>query len=136
MQISDISKTIRARGSKPFITIDDLVGMAGELYHGIRRLSEYKHPLDIRRGIKKRKGVIQLIEQKEKSETIKAGSKTYFFDLRNTREGKAFLSITESRLKGNEGERERNTILVFPEEAQKFADTVADMVGKVLASNK
>jgi len=110
--------------------------MAGELYQGIRRLSEYKHPLDIRRGMRKRKGVIQLIEQKENSETIKAGSKTYFFDLRNTREGKTFLSITESRLKGEGGERERNTILIFPEEAQKFADTVTAMVSKVLSSNK
>ena len=108
--------------------------MAEELYNGIRRVSEYKHPLDIRRGIRKRKGVNRLIEQKENSETIKAGSKTYFFDLRNTKEGKAYLSITESRLKGEAGERERNTILIFPEEAQKFADTVAEMVGKILPS--
>jgi len=136
MQISSISNSSKARSSRPFITIDDLVGMAGELYQGIRRLSEYKHPLDIRRGMRKRKGVIQLIEQKENSETIKAGSKTYFFDLRNTREGKTFLSITESRLKGEGGERERNTILIFPEEAQKFADTVTAMVSKVLSSNK
>ena len=136
MQNSNRSKTIRTISSKQFITIDDLVSMAGELYQGICKLSQYKHPLDIRRGIKQRKGVIQMIEHKENSETIKAGSKTYFFDLRSTREGKAFLSITESRLKGEGGERERNTILIFPEEAQKFADTVSEMVGKVLASNK
>ncbi len=39
---------------EPFITIDDLVLKAEELASGLRTLSEYKHPLVIRRGRKTR----------------------------------------------------------------------------------
>ena len=116
---------------KPFITIDDLKNLAKELLAGIQKLSEYKYPFKIRRGIEKREGVSHMIEQKESSETIKAGSKTYFFDIRKTREGKPYLSITESRLKGENGDRERSTIFIFPEDASKFADIFSKMVEKV-----
>ena len=38
---------------------------------------------------------------------VKAGAKTYFFDLKRTKEGKPFLVITESQFKGENQERER-----------------------------
>ena len=40
-------------GIEPFITIDDLVHKAQELSTGLEKLSEYKYPLDIRRGVRK-----------------------------------------------------------------------------------
>ena len=38
---------------EPFITIDDLLHKAQELFVGLRKLSGYKHPLDVRRGVRK-----------------------------------------------------------------------------------
>ena len=62
---------------------------------------------------------------------VKAGGRTYFFDLKKTKDGKPFLVITESRFKGEGEERERNTIMVFPENAGEFSDAVSKMVAKL-----
>ena len=79
-----------------FTTIDDLVIQAEELASELRRLSESKHPLDIRRGIPVGEEVVEMSEPSD-SITVKAGAKTYFFDVKATREGKQYLLITESR---------------------------------------
>jgi len=47
------------------------------------------------------------------SKTVKAGSKTYFFDLKETKEGQPYLTITESRFMGEGQDRERVSIVVF-----------------------
>ena len=66
--------------------------------------------------------------QKEMSKTVKAGSKTYFFDIKQSKEGKPFLVITESRFKDQGPERERHSILVFPEQADEFAKALTEML--------
>ena len=65
------------------------------------------------------------------SRTVKAGSKTYFFDLRETKEGQLFLTITESRFKGEGQDRERSSIVVFPDNATDFLEATQDMVEKL-----
>lgn len=67
-----------------------------------------------------------MVEQK--SETVRAGSKTYFIDLKETKDGKPFLVITESRFKGEGDERERVSIAVFPEHAEAFLNALQEMV--------
>ena len=47
----------------PFVTIDDLLDKAQDLFSGLRDLSERKYPLDIRRGV--RKGVM-IVADKDK----------------------------------------------------------------------
>lgn len=64
------------------------------------------------------------------STTVKAGSNTYFFDLKQTREGRPFLTITQSRFKGEDQERERASIVVFPDHAQDFLAATQQMVKK------
>lgn len=59
---------------------------------------------------------------------VKAGSKTYFFDLKQTRDNKPYLLLTESRYRGEDEERERVSITVFPENAAPFGQAVAEMV--------
>lgn len=115
---------------EPFVAIDDLVVRAEELADGLRRLSESKHPLAIRRGIPKREEVIDMSEQAD-SITVKAGAKTYFFDIKETREGKGYLLITESRFKGEGEDRERVTISVFPENIAEFSQAVSGMAAKL-----
>ena len=115
---------------EPFTTIDDLVKQARELFRGLRKLSEYKHPLDIRRGIVIRKGVMKRMNKDKLSKQLKASGRTYFLDVGKTKEKKPYLRITESR-KGKGEEWERNSINVFPEDADAFAEAVSDMVSKL-----
>jgi len=115
---------------EPFATIDDLVHQAEALSSGLRRLSEYKHPLDVRRGTGSREGVMDVPEDTD-SITVKAGAKTYFLDVKETKENKPYLLITESRFKGEGKERERVSISVFPEQAEEFGQAVSAMTRKI-----
>ena len=113
---------------EPFITIDDLVRKAQELSLGLRKLSEYKYPLDVRRGV--RKGVKKRMNDDGQSRQIKGSGRTYFLDVEKTREGKPYLRITESR-KGKGDKFERNSINVFPEDADEFNQAVTEMASKL-----
>ena len=62
------------------------------------------------------------------SKIVKAGSKTYFFDLRETKEGQPFLTITETRYKGEGQDRERSSIVVFPDNALDFLEATQEMI--------
>ena len=117
-------------GREPFATIDDLVDKAEDLASGLRKLSETRRPLDIRRGVKKGKEVIDMPDDGD-SITVKAGARTYFFDLKETKEGKPFMVITESRFKGEGKQRERVSMTVFPEEAKEFSKATKAMTNKV-----
>jgi hypothetical protein len=110
---------------EPFITIDDLLQKAQELFVGLRKLSEFKYPLDIRRGVGK--GVKKRMSENKQSRQIKGSGRTYFLDVEKTRGGKPYLRITESR-KGEGDKFERNSINVFPEDADEFAQAVSEMV--------
>ncbi len=63
--------------------------------------------------------------------TVKAGARTYFFDLRETKEGKPFMVITESRFKGEGKKRERVSITVFPEQSEEFGQAVSSMTARL-----
>ena len=113
---------------EPFITIDDLVQKAHELSAGLQKLSEFKHPLDVRRGVGK--GVKKRMTKDGPSRQIKASGRTYFLDIEETREGKPYLRVTESR-KGQDDKFERNSINVFPEDAEAFVQAVSEMAEKL-----
>ena len=66
------------------------------------------------------------------SRTVKAGAKTYFFDLKQLENGTSYLTITESRFKGEDKERERARIIVFPDHAEDFLDAAREMIGKLV----
>lgn len=124
------SKSKREAAKEPFTTIDDLAQQAEELASGLQQLRAYKHPLEIRKGVSLWEGV-SIVAEEENSKTLKAGAKTYFFDVKETKEGSPYLAITESRFKGEDEERERNTIIVFPEQAEEFTAIVVAMAQKL-----
>lgn len=72
------------------------------------------------------------MEREKKSEMLKAASKTYFFDIKETREGKLYLIITESRLKGEGEKPEHTSIMIFQEHIQEFAGIVTKMAERVV----
>ena len=65
------------------------------------------------------------------SRTIRSGSNTYFFDLKETDEGKTFLVITQSRFKGEEKGHERASLVVFPESSQEFLEAAQEMLSRL-----
>jgi hypothetical protein len=118
---------------EPFDTIDDCIALARELAARLDKLSEQKYPLDVRKGVvmKKRREVRRMKDENE-SRQIRARSRTYFFDIEIAQDGsRKYLKITESRVKGEGKDRERNTIFVFSETAREFAKAVAELVAKL-----
>jgi hypothetical protein len=65
---------------------------------------------------------------------LKAAGKTFFFDVKETREKKPYLVITESRLKGEGEKPERSSIMIFQENLGEFAEVVAKMAKKMAPS--
>ena len=65
------------------------------------------------------------------SKTVKAGSTTYFFDIKETKGGKPYLVITESQFKGEGSERQRSSIVVFPEQISEFTSALQEMVSEL-----
>jgi hypothetical protein len=68
------------------------------------------------------------------SKLVKAGARTYFFDIKEAKNGKKYLVLTESRLVGDKDKKEhqRSTIIIFPEQAKEFAEVVNDMTTKLI----
>jgi hypothetical protein len=121
----------------PQITLDDLALRVELLAGELRSLRESEPAPDIRPDIlpevhQEQPGeeVVAMAEQ-EDSITVKAGSKTYFFDLKQTRDNKPYLLITESRFKGEGEERERVSISIFPETAEAFGQAVTGMMARL-----
>ena len=63
--------------------------------------------------------------------TVKAGSTTYFFDVKETKSGKPYLVITESRFKGEGSERQRSSVVVFPEQIKEFSTAIQEMAREI-----
>lgn len=60
------------------------------------------------------------MEKENSNEIVKAGKRTYFLDIKSTKEDKKYLKITES--KQNNGEFERHQIMIFQEDIKKFSE--------------
>ena len=107
-----------------YITIDDLTHLADELHSGLSRLSKYKHPLGVRKGVRN-------LQNEKESMTVKAQGRMYFLDIKETKDGSPYLVITESRSMKDGGGRERSSILVFDDSAESFAQAVSQMTAKL-----
>lgn len=65
------------------------------------------------------------------SKTIRAGKRTYFFDVKSTRNNEYYLTITESKKKYNENGKfhyEKHKVFLYPEDFQKFTDALNEVV--------
>lgn len=54
------------------------------------------------------------------STKVSAGRRTFFFDVRNTKEARPYLKITESSIKGEE--KKRTNMAVFESEITDFVN--------------
>ena len=69
------------------------------------------------------------------SEKVKAGKRTYFFDVKSTRSNDYYLTITESKKRYNKDDEgftyEKHKIFLYKEDFDKFADALMETVDYV-----
>ena len=118
--------------TQPIPTLDDALDLARALLTSLTDLSLYKYPFAIRKGVR------DLKAERENKEglILKAGANTYFFDIRETKQGDPFLSITESRGKGEGKGFKRTTINVFADQVEEFSKLIYRTAGEVVRRTK
>lgn len=68
------------------------------------------------------------------SEKVKAGKRTYFFDIKSTRQGDYYLTITESKKELTEDRGEvykKRTIFLYKEDVIKFEKALASCISQM-----
>tara|TARA_Y100000589_G_C27027841_1_gene577686 strand:+ start:591 stop:938 length:348 start_codon:yes stop_codon:yes gene_type:complete len=73
------------------------------------------------------------------SKSVRAGKRTYFFDVKSTRGGDHYLTITESKKKfDQEGNFhfEKHKIFLYKEDFEKFSDGLDDVLNKIAELNQ
>lgn len=70
------------------------------------------------------------MQENSYSKKLIAGSKTYFFDIKETKSGQKYLKISETRLQEN-GERMRNDIAIFDDHIKEFSETLREASEKL-----
>jgi hypothetical protein len=72
------------------------------------------------------------------SKAVRAGKRTYFFDVKATRKNDYYLTITESKKRFNREGRffyEKHKIFLYKEDFEKFADGLAEMIEFIRREN-
>jgi len=72
------------------------------------------------------------------TKAVKAGKRTYFFDVKSTRANDFFVTITESKKKFNMGEEkpfyEKHKIFLYKEDFEKFIEGLNDAITHIKAN--
>lgn len=63
------------------------------------------------------------------SEVLKTKSQTYFFDVKEAKNGNKYLNITAARIK--DGQKFRSTITIFPDSIKEFSVALSKMQEKI-----
>ena len=73
------------------------------------------------------------------SKSVRAGKRTYFFDVKATRSGDHYLTITESKKKFDQDGNfhfEKHKIFLYKEDFDKFKDGLTEVVDKINTLNQ
>ncbi len=73
-----------------------------------------------------------IIKPSIKTSMLRAGKKTYFFDVKVASNSKKYLKITESSFEGEGKERKYNSFLIWPETITDFQTRLTE-VSSVMA---
>ncbi len=70
------------------------------------------------------------------SKAIRAGKRTYFFDIKATKGNDLYITITESKRRFEEGAGyEKHKIFLYKEDFEKFKDGLLDVIDKIEEMN-
>lgn len=73
------------------------------------------------------------------SKSVRAGKRTYFFDVKSTRSGDHYLTITESKKKYDQDGNfhfEKHKVFLYKEDFDKFKDGLLEVIDKVVSLNE
>ena len=68
------------------------------------------------------------------SKVVRAGKRTYFFDIKATKGNDLYLTLTESKKTFNEdgeGSYQKHKIFLYKEDFEKFKDGLDDVLNKI-----
>jgi hypothetical protein len=68
------------------------------------------------------------------SQVVRAGKRTYFFDVKSTRNEEFYLTITESKKRFEDNGNfhyEKHKIFLYKEDFEKFAECLHDVIGYI-----
>jgi len=71
--------------------------------------------------------VIRVQKSSVKSSNFRNVAKTFFFDVNTASNNKNYLKITESRFTGEEKDRIRNSVVIFPEDITDFQKNLKEI---------
>lgn len=63
------------------------------------------------------------------SSKFRNGARTFYFDVNVASNDKRYLKITESRFVGEDEDRVRSSLVLFPENIQDFQNSLKEAVG-------
>jgi len=72
------------------------------------------------------------------SKAVRAGKRTYFFDVKATRRNDYYLTITESKKRFNRDGKsfyEKHKVFLYKEDFEKFADGLKESVDFIITAN-
>jgi hypothetical protein len=70
------------------------------------------------------------------SNAVRAGKRTYFFDIKSTKGNDLYVTITESKRRLEEGAGyEKHKIFLYKEDFEKFKDGLLDVLDKIEEMN-
>jgi hypothetical protein len=86
-----------------------------------------------------KKEVAEKVERQEIfSKSLRAGKRTYFFDVKATRRNDYYLTITESKKRFNKDGRfhyEKHKIFLYKEDFEAFVEYLEEVVAYIKAAN-
>lgn len=71
------------------------------------------------------------------SKVVRAGKRTYFFDVKSTKGNELYLTLTESKKTFVDGREsyQKHKIFLYKEDFEKFQDGLGDVLGKISELN-
>jgi hypothetical protein len=71
------------------------------------------------------------------SKVVRAGKRTYFFDVKATKGKDLYITMTESKKSFSDGKEyyQKHKIFLYKEDFEKFAEGLNDVVNKIKALN-
>ena len=88
-------------------------------------------------GTEKNDEVVSTEREEIFSKSVRAGKRTYFFDVKTTRRNDYYLTLTESKKRFNRDGRfyfEKHKIFLYKEDFDKFSDGLAEVIEYIRAN--
>lgn len=70
------------------------------------------------------------------SKKVRAGKRTYFFDVKATRSGDYYLTLTESKKRLEDGVFVKHKIFLYKEDFEKFAEGFTETIDYIKANQE